>query len=422
MITSHLSQPLAALYGTNAAELAKQARRYDSLQREFQQRFQAPAVYFFSAPGRTEIGGNHTDHQRGKILAASINLDAIAAAAPTADHRITIYSAEYSAPFVVDLTELELRTLEERTPIALIRGIAARFRQLGYHLGGLQACISSAVPIGSGLSSSAAIEILLGTMLNTFYNADSITPLIIAQIGQYAENVYFQKPCGLMDQIASATGGIVAIDFENPTQPRVTRIEFDFASQNYSLLVVDTGGDHADLTEDYAAIPREMQAVASQLGKNFCREISRAEILQTIRSLRAHVGDRAVLRALHFLDENERVDREVAALRAGDFAAFLREVNASGLSSMRWLQNCLRPQNVAEQSLTLALALTENFLTAIGAGACRVHGGGFAGTIQVFLPEPHVEDYTKLIENVLPKNCVQKLSIRPIGLLGWSWP
>jgi len=209
--------------------------------------------------------------------------------------------------------------------------------------------------------------------------------------------------------------GIVAIDFENPQQPRLEKIEFDFASENYSILVVDTGGHHADLTDDYAAVPREMKAVAVQLGKNFCREISRTEILNNIQQLRAHAGDRAVLRTLHFLDENERVDRQVAALRAGDFAAFLRDVNAAGNSSLRWLQNCFTPQNVSEQGVTLALALTENFLTSLGEGACRVHGGGFAGTIQVFLPNRNVDDYTKLMESAFKRGGVQVLKIRSQG-------
>jgi len=415
--TPQLNHRLAELYGTNDAVLAKQTNRYHALIQEFQNHFQHSKLHLFSAPGRAELGGNHTDHNHGKVLAASINLDSIAAAAPASNNRITIYSAGYSTPFVVDATDLGLRTIEYRTTTALLRGIAARFQQLGYHIGGFNACIMSEVPVGSGLSSSASIEILVGTILNAFYHDNSITPLMLAQIGQYAENVYFNKPCGLMDQIACAAGGIVAIDFENPQQPRLERIKFDFASENYSLLVVDTGGHHADLTEDYAAVPAEMQAVAVQLGKKFCREITRDKVLENIQRLRANVGDRAVLRALHFLDENERVDRQVAALQTGDFAAFLRGVNASGNSSIRWLQNCFTPQNVSEQGVTLALALTENFLNGIGEGACRVHGGGFAGTIQVFLPNRNVDDYTKLMEGIFERECVRVLSIRAMGAL-----
>lgn len=417
--TSQWRQQLTALYGTAPAALAEQARRYQILIQTFQQRFQLPAITLFSVPGRAEIGGNHTDHQRGKVLAASINLDSIAAAAPIADRCITVYSQGYEKPFVVDLNDLEPRDLERWTTPALIRGIAARFQQLGYQVGGFKACITSEVMVGSGLSSSAAFEVLIGTMLNTFYNENAVAALGLAQIGQYAENVYFGKPCGLMDQIACATGGIVAIDFANPQQPRLEKIDFGFAQENYCMLVVDTGGRHADLTEDYAAIPREMQAVARQLGKNFCREISRGEILKNIYQLRAQVGDRAVLRALHFLDENERVDREIAALRAGDFAAFLRAVNASGHSSLCWLQNCFTPQKVAEQGIMLALALTENFLTARGEGACRVHGGGFAGTIQVFLRNNAVADYTELMESVFKPGSVQVLSLRPAGPMAW---
>jgi len=418
--TSPWRQQLAALYGTDPAIIAKQTSRYHGLIQEFQQRFQPANIHLFSAPGRTEIGGNHTDHNHGKVLAASISLDSIAAAAPTTDQRVTIYSAGYPTPFVVELNDLGLRTTEPRTTLALIRGMASRFQQLDYQIGGFNACVTSDVMIGSGLSSSASIEILIGTILNAFYNADFIAPLMLAQIGRYAENVYFNKPCGLMDQIACATGGIVAIDFENPEQPRVEEIEFDFANQNYSLLVVDTGVHHADLTDDYAAVPREMKAVAAQLGKNFCREISRDEILKNLHPLRSRVGDRAVLRALHFLDENERVDRQVTKLRVGDFLAFLREVTASGQSSMRWLQNCFTPQNVAEQSLMLALALTESFLNKIGAGAGRVHGGGFAGTIQVFLPSPFVVEFTELMEGVFKRGAVQVLSIRPLGPLAFT--
>ncbi len=403
---------LSGLYGDDEKILAVQTARYNALAQEFHSRFPNCTPHFFSTPGRTELGGNHTDHNHGKVLAASINLDAIAAAAPAVEQRITIYSTEYPTPFIVELSDLGLRTLEHRTTAALLRGMVAGFQQRGYQFGGVNACLTSDVKVGSGLSSSAAIEVLFGTILNAFYNENSISPLRLAQIGQYAENVYFNKPCGLMDQIACATGGGVAIDFENPEQPRVEKIEFDFAQNNYRLLVVDTGGHHADLTDDYAAVPREMKAVAAQLGKNFCREISRDEILKNIHELRSHAGDRAVLRALHFLEENARVDRQVAALRSGDFSAFLREVNASGQSSMRWLQNCFSPQNVAEQGITLALAFTENYLTKIGAGACRVHGGGFAGTIQVFLPNPFVAGYIDLMEGIFKRGAVQVLNIR----------
>jgi galactokinase len=413
--TLQLRQGIITIYGAGETTLAKQLARYGALIQEFQNRFRPSDVHLFSTPGRTEIGGNHTDHNHGKVLAASVNLDAIAVAAPVSDNRITIYSAGYSQPFIVTLNDLEPRTSDYWTTTGLIRGIAARFQQLGFRLGGFNACINSEVMVGSGLSSSAAIEVLLGTILNALYNGNAISPETLAAIGQYAENVHFNKPCGLMDQITCAVGGIVAIDFENPQQPRVEKVEFDFAEQNYSVLVVNTGGNHADLTEDYAAVPREMQAVAAQLGKPVCRQITRADVLQNIHRLRAAAGDRAVLRALHFLDENERVDRQAAALRVGDFAAFLREVNASGNSSCRWLQNCFTTKNVAEQGVTLALALTENFLAAIGEGACRVHGGGFAGTIQVFLPKRGVNDYMELMEAVFKPGCVQVLSIRPVG-------
>jgi galactokinase len=410
-------QQLSQLYGTDGETLSKQAARYSHLAHEFQSRFPVLEPRIFSAPGRTEIGGNHTDHNHGKVLAASINLDAIAVAAPVSDNRITIYSAGYSQPFIVKLNGLEPRTSDYSTTTALIRGIVARFQQLGFRVGGFNACLSSEVMVGAGLSSSAAIEILIGTILNALYNENAINLKTLAAIGQYAENVYFNKPCGLMDQIACAVGGIVAIDFENPQHPRVDKIEIDFAQQNYSVLVVNAGGNHADLTEEYAAVPREMKAVAAQLGRQVCRQITRGEVLQNIHRLRTTVGDRAVLRVLHFFDENERVDRQVAALRENDFAAFLREVNASGNSSVRWLQNCFTTKNAAEQGVTLALALTENFLASIGEGACRVHGGGFAGTIQAFLPQRCVNEYTKLMESVFQPGCVQVLSIRAVGTI-----
>lgn len=413
--SSQLRQRLSALYGNDSAGLNKQMARYTTLLHEFQRRFPNLAPRIFSTPGRTEIGGNHTDHNHGKVLAAGVNLDSIAAAVPAPNNRITIFSAGYSDPFLVDLNDLEPRTADYSTTTALIRGIAARFQQLGYRIGGFSACLASDVMVGSGLSSSASIEVLIGTILNAFYNDHSIEPLTMAQIGQYAENVYFNKPCGLMDQITCATGGIITIDFENPPQPRVERIEFDFAGQNYSILVVDTGGHHADLTEDYAAVPREMKAVATQFGKTVCRQITRLEVVQNLPRLRAAIGDRAVLRALHFFAENERVDRQVAALQTGNFSAFLEEVNASGNSSLRWLQNGFTTQNVSEQGVMLALALTENFLDQIGAGACRVHGGGFAGTIQVFLPNRFVDEYQMLMASVFSSGCVQVLSIRPIG-------
>ena len=318
---------------------------------------------------------------------------------------------------MVELDSLAPRKEEEGTTSALIRGIASRMRELGYRIGGFNAYITSEVLGGSGLSSSACIEVLLGSIINHLYNDGKIDEILLAKIGQYAENVYFNKPCGLMDQIACAVGGFVTIDFKDFDNPVVRKIDFDFAAQNYSLLVINTGGSHADLTDDYASVPREMKAVASALGKKVCRELTMEEVIQNIPKLRARVGDRAILRAMHFLSEDQRVVQQVEALERGDFGGFLRLVNESGDSSWKWLQNCYTNKNPHEQGITLALSVTENFLKGSGKGACRVHGGGFAGTVLVFMPNELLDEYVGLIEGIFGKGSVTVLSIRPYGTL-----
>lgn len=403
------------LYGSDQEAL--QIRRYGQLLKKYEEFFGGEEAQLFSAPGRTEIGGNHTDHNHGRVLAAAVNLDAIAVAAPTNNDLVTIYSDRYPDPFEVSLRDLAPHKNEERTTSALIRGIAARFQALGYAIGGFNACLSSNVMIGSGLSSSACLEVLLGTIMNVFYNEGKLPALELARIGQYAENVYFKKPCGLMDQITCALGGIVAIDFEDPGKPAIKKINFDFAAHQHSVVVLNTGRSHADLTDDYAAIPAEMKSVAGRLGKKVCRDISLKNVIDHCRELRAQVGDRALLRALHFLHENQRVVRQVETLEMGDFASFLALVRASGNSSWKWLQNCTSPQDPTEQSIALALALTEDFLKEENSGACRVHGGGFAGTIQVFLPETQVSPYTNLMEPIFGEGAVSVLRIRSRGVL-----
>jgi len=300
---------------------------------------------------------------------------------------------------------------------ALIRGIAARFKDLSYNIGGFNAYCSSDVLPGSGLSSSASIEVLIGTIFNYMFNQGLISPQEIAIIGQYSENKYFGKPCGLMDQMACAVGGIISIDFKNPASPIVAKVNFDFAAHNYSLLVVDTGGSHADLTADYAEIPGEMRAVASIFDVEYCREISSDKFYSGIADLRDKVGDRAILRALHFLGDNERVVHQVDALEKKDFKTFLSLVNDSGNSSFKWLQNVYSEKNVQEQGVSLGLALTEKYLAEIKEGAARVHGGGFAGTIQVFLPIDAVEGYVNFLESVFGRDKVLVLSIRSEGTL-----
>ncbi len=410
------SPSLARLYGTDPAVLGRQIQRWERLREEFESRFGRTEVRFFSTPGRTEIGGNHTDHNHGKVLAAAIDLDAIAVAAPSTDGRISIYSEGFDKPFEVSLDDLSAVRHERGTTAALIRGIASRYRQLGYDAGGFRACIASDVPVGSGLSSSAAIEVLIATIVNCFFNGAAVEARHVALISQYAENVFFGKPCGLMDQIACVMGGIVKIDFREPGSPAVEKIDFDFAHKGYRLMVVDTGGSHEDLTGEYAAIPREMKSVAAHFGRETCSEISLNDLLEHLPELRALVGDRAILRALHFLQENQRVDRLVNALQSGEMREFLRLVDDSGRSSFQWLQNCFTPGAGREQGIPLALALAGEFIRS-GEGAARVHGGGFAGTVLVFLPGARSEAFQTMMASAFGPGCVKSLRVRSQGSL-----
>jgi len=413
--SSKLKTEFELLYGLNGKNIDKQIARYKRLINEFKAHFGDSDLSLFSTPGRTEIGGNHTDHNHGRVLAGSVNLDSVAVAVPIDEAKITMYSEGFDAPFIVNLNELNVKEDEKGTTTSLIRGIAARFNELGYEIGGFNAFISSDVLVGSGLSSSASIEVLIGSILNGFYNDSRISPTEIAIIGQFAENNYFGKPCGLMDQTACAVGGIVTIDFADPQEPIVKKVDFDFASQNYSLIVVDTGGSHADLTDDYASIPTEMKAVSRELGVAVARELKMDDVVENIEKLRNKVGDRAILRVIHFLGDNERVVEQVEALEHGEFQLFLRMVTESGNSSNKWLQNCYTIKDPAEQGVNLALALSERFIHHIGQGACRVHGGGFAGTIQIFIPNDNVNDYVKMMRPIFGESSVYVLSIRPVG-------
>jgi galactokinase len=415
MSRKKLKDALNLIYGYDEEALQYQVVRFSKLIDEFSAIFQDQDIFLFSTPGRTELAGNHTDHNNGRVLAAAVNLDTIAAVARENKPEVTLYSEGYDHPFMVSLEQLEPRKEEKGTTSALIRGIAAGLQSRGYQIGGFKACMTSDVLVGSGLSSSASVEVLIGTIFNHLYNSGKILVDDIAIIGQYAENQYFGKPCGLMDQIACAVGGIVEIDFKNPQKPVIQKVDFNFAAQDYSIIVVDTGGNHADLTVEYAAIPEEMRRVANQFQAEVCRELDPEVILQNIPNLREKLGDRPVLRALHFLAENERVSDQVSALEAGNFKQFLSLVNESGNSSFKWLQNCYTPKNPSEQGLTLALALTENFLKDKKAGACRVHGGGFAGTIQVFMPNKYIDSYQKLIKHIFGDNSLVILNIRTAG-------
>lgn len=393
--------------------LAQQRRRYADVIDSFVGLFGVDRIGgLFSAPGRTEVGGNHTDHNHGCVLAAGIDLDAIAVASKNADHTVRVKSEGYRMD-VVDLSDLSVQENETGHSASLVRGVCARFKQLGYRIGGFDATTASRVLSGSGLSSSAAFEVLLGTILNHLFNGGRIDPVEIAQIAQYAENVYFGKPCGLLDQMASSVSGFVMIDFKDPSAPAIEKVDFDFASCGHSLCIVDTGGNHSDLTDEYAAVRGEMEAVAAEFQKPVLREVAESDFLQRIPTLRNRVGDRAILRALHFYAENKRVIQEVDALRAGDFETFKQQVVESGQSSFMYNQNVFTPKLPNEQPVALALQITERMLR--GKGAWRVHGGGFAGTIQAFVPNDCLEDYRAEMERIFGVNTCYVLSIRPVG-------
>ncbi len=395
------------------SQLDMQKARYKKAEADFAVYFGSLGEHrFFSAPGRTEICGNHTDHNCGKVFAASVNLDVIAVVEITEDNKITIKSEGFPEDSI-SLDNLDVVPEEKNTSASLIRGVASKFRQEGYTIGGFRAYTTSNVMKGSGLSSSAAFEVLVGTILSHVYNGGQISPVKIAQISQYAENVYFGKPSGLMDQMASSVGGFIAIDFKDTTSPVIESISADFEKFGHALCIVDAKGDHADLTDEYASIPTEMKKIAEYFGCKHLREIARADIMLNINLLRNMFGDRAVLRAIHFFDENERVDKLVHALKTGDFAAFLGSVKESGDSSFKYLQNIYANTDVPHQCLSIALNVAEYSLHR--KGACRVHGGGFAGTIQAFVPLDSLQQFKMNIEKVFGAGSCHVLSVRPIG-------
>ena len=368
--------------------------------------------YVFSAPGRTEICGNHTDHQHGCVLAAAVDLETVATVQVNESNLIEIQSEGY--PLVtVDLNDLTVREEEKNSTAALIRGVASAFVQRGAKLSGFRAEVRSTVLPGSGLSSSAAFEVLIGTILNELFFEKKLTAIEIAQIGQYAENVYFGKPCGLMDQMASCVGGMVYIDFEDPENPKVQKIDVDLATFGYGLCIIDTGADHADLTDEYAAIPGELAELCQCFDKKYLREIPKAEFVQKISEIRGKVTDRAILRAFHIYRENDRVRQLVEALRWDDIEAFLDLIKESGRSSWMYLQNITPAGAVQHQEVAVALALCETYLK--GQGAFRVHGGGFAGTVQAFVPLDMLDSFKASIEEVLGENSCHVLNIRQQG-------
>ena len=407
---------LSALYALDGS-----ARRLDEARERavrtveaFSARYGADAqgVALFSGPGRTEIGGNHTDHQHGRVLCGSVDLDMLACAAPNGLDVVRIQSEGYPA-LEISLDDLAPKKKEENTSAALVRGVAAKIREMGYPLSGFDACATSTVLSGSGLSSSAAYETLVGNIFNHFCCGDQLDPVAIAKIGQYAENVYFGKPCGLMDQMGSSVGGAVFIDFNDPTAPVVEKVDFDFAKSGYALCIVDTGSSHGDLTDDYADITREMGAVAAHFGKTVLRDVPLEDFRAAIPALRQACGDRAVLRAMHFYDDDRTANLEAAALKNGDFGFFLILVNQSGLSSALHLQNTWSVHNPRQQAIPLALAFGRELLE--GTGSIRVHGGGFAGTIQAFVPLEKLDAFRSGMEALLGPGMCHVLRVRPQG-------
>ena len=368
--------------------------------------------YQFSAPGRTEIGGNHTDHQHGCVLAAAVNLETLADVTLNETNHICIKSEGYPE-FCVCLDDLGVHPEEMNTTAALVRGVAAAFVHRGAKLKGFDAVVRSTVLPGSGLSSSAAFEVLVGTILNELFFEKKLSAIEIAQIGQYAENVYFGKPCGLMDQMASSVGGMVYIDFADSEHPIVEKIDFDFQKAGYDLCIIDSGADHADLTDEYAAITRELKELCGFFGREYLRQIPESEFMAALPQLRETVSDRAILRAMHVYRENERVNAQRDALRAKDIAAFLGLVTASGHSSWMYLQNICPAGAVQRQPVAFVLALCDRLLC--GKGAYRVHGGGFAGTVQAFVPHHMLDGFKEAVEGALGEGTCRVLCVRPYG-------
>ena len=374
--------------------------------------FGGTAERYFSAPGRTEVSGNHTDHQRGRVLAGAVNLDTVAAVRANGTDVIRVQSKGYPL-CQVRLDALEPVDAEINSTPALIRGVAARFAQLGCKVGGFDAYCESTVLPGSGLSSSAAFEVLVGTIINHLFFDGKVTQPEIAQIGQYAENVFFGKPCGLMDQTASAVGGLVTIDFADKAHPDIRPVHFDFSTTGHALCIIDSRADHADLTDEYAAVPGEMKAVCEYFGKDVVTEIPETDFYAAIPALREKCGDRAVMRVIHEYNENRRVPQQVACLERGDFEGFLRLTKESGFSSWMYLQNVIPAGYVKQQAMAVALGLCEHYLQ--GRGAYRVHGGGFAGTVQAFVPFELLESFQAGIDGALGEGACHVLSIRPQG-------
>ena len=402
----------ARMYGPE--DTAVQKERYKEVVRGFEKEFGEKEVLLFSSPGRTEISGNHTDHNHGKVLAGSINLDCVGAAARNTSNEVRIVSVTFDQKITIDLNDLSPSAKKAGTT-DLVKGLLKGFRESGYEVGGFDAYITSNVISSAGVSSSAAFEMLICSMVNVLFNDGRINTVAYAHIGKYAENHYWDKASGLLDQMACAVGGLITIDFFEPADPKVEKIDFDFSSQDHSLIIVQTGRGHADLSADYSAVPNEMKKVAEFFGKEVCSQISEKDVIDNLQAVRKYAGDRSVLRALHFFEENKRVEAEVQALKENRFQDFLKNITASGNSSWKWLQNCYTTSNYQEQGITISLALTELFIAEKGVGACRVHGGGFAGVIMALLPNEFTDEYIRYIEKATGEGNAYRMMIRPYG-------
>ena len=403
---------MAKLYGRDNVE--SNVQRYKNLVGKFEKEFGDRDMKMFTSPGRTEISGNHTDHNHGKVLAGSINLDCVGIAAKNDSDKVNIVSETFDQKFSIDLKDLAPSSKMAGT-IDLVKGLLKGFLEMGYKVGGFDAYITSNVISAAGVSSSAAFEMLLCSMLNVFFNDGKMDVVAYAHVGKYSENHYWNKSSGLLDQMACAVGGLITIDFFDPANPKVEQIPFDFGSQNHSLIIVNTGKGHADLSADYSSVPNEMRKVAEYFGKEVCSQVKEEDVIANLSKVRQFAGDRSVMRALHFFEENKRVEAEVAALKENRFDDFLAGITASGNSSWKWLQNCYTNSNVQEQGISVALALTELFIADKKRGACRIHGGGFAGVIMAMLPNDLVDEYVEYIEKALGKGNAYKMSIRPYG-------
>ncbi len=396
--------------------LQHQKLRYSDALKGFKRIFkQSENLFIFSSAGQTELGGNHTDHNGGKVLSATVTLDIISIASKRNDSKIVIYSNEYDETFEIKINNLSQIPEEKGKTQALIRGIVSRFHEKGYKIGGFNAFCTSEVKIGSGLSSSASFEVLISTILNTLYNNNKIKALELAYISQFAENIFFGKPCGLMDQLTIAYGGILTIDFNNPEYPEIEAIKVNFPQEDYNLMIVNTGESHENLTDEYSSINLEMKSVARLFGKNLLKYVTMEELVKNAQSIRKHAGDRAFLRAYHFFSENERVSKQVEALKKSNFRAFLQLVKESGASSQKWLQNSYSIKSPQKQDLNIALALSD-YISG-NEGASRVHGGGFAGTIQSYIKKSKITEYKKLMEDVFGKGSVIELFMRKYGAI-----